>query len=221
MGTGINVADDEDRPKFYNEIDRRFENDIDLIMEDIIKRVFGSFNNGDKGQVDEVRLFLERINNSLQNIFGASAEISLALQSITPPADGMPIQIIFKKGRSTIHYAVLSSGEKEILNLLFNLYTRTKFFTDTIYFIDEMDSHLNTSLQIKLLGEITENWIPDNCQLWTASHSLGFIDYANDYAGGCIIDFDDLDFDQPKVLLPEPKNNFEIFELAVSKTLVL
>ena len=40
-----------------------------------------------------------------------------------------------------------------------------------------------------------ERWIPENSQLWTASHSLGFIDYANGSDEAAILDFDDLDFD--------------------------
>lgn len=220
LGTGINIAEDADRPKFYNLADKRFENDIDLIMEDIIKRVFGRFNGKDAGQIDEVKLFKERINAALKNIFITSAENMLSLESITPPADGNPIQIIFLKGLSEFHYDLLSAGEKEVINLLFNFYTRTKVFNDTIYFIDEMDSHLNTLLQYNLLKEITENWIPDNCQLWTASHSLGFIDYANDTENAAIIDFDDFNFDIPQIIEPKEKNNFEVFEIAVGKAFI-
>ncbi len=220
LGTGINIAEDADRPKFYNLVDKRFENDIDLIMEDIIKRVFGSFNGGDAGQVDEVKTFKERINAALKNIFITSIENGLSLESITPPADGNPIQIIFSKGLSEFHYDLLGAGEKEVINLLFNLYTRTKVFNDTIYFIDEMDSHLNTLLQYNLIKEITQNWLPGTCQLWTASHSLGFIDYANDNKNAVIIDFDDFDFDYPLILKPKEKNDFEVFEIAVGKAFI-
>ena len=51
-----------------------------------------------------------------------------------------------------------------------------------------------------------EHWIPDNSQLWTASHSLGFIDYANGSDDAAILDFDDLDFDQPQTLSPAAKS---------------
>lgn len=220
LGSGVNIATDTDRPKLYNEVDRRFENDIDLVMEDIVKRVFSRFNGKDVGQLDEVQIFKERINAALKNIFITIDENNLSLESITPPADGNPIQIIFSKGSSQFHYDLLSAGEKEVINLLFNFYTRSKVFNDTIYFIDEMDSHLNTSLQYHLLQEITENWIPDTCQLWTASHSLGFIDYANDNKNAVIIDFDDFDFDIPHILKPKEKNNFEVFEIAVGKAFI-
>ena len=77
--------------------------------------------------------------------------------------------------------------------------------------------HLNTQLQFSLLKEITENWLPENCQLWTASHSLGFIEYAKQSEHATIIDFDNLDFDHPRILLPEPKDNPDIYEIAVGK----
>jgi len=83
--------------------------------------------------------------------------------------------------------------------------------------MDEIDTHLNTELQGALLREITENWIPKNCQLWTASHSLGFIRYAQQNEQAVIFDLDDFDFDHPKPLTPEPKDNPNIYQIAVGK----
>ena len=80
-----------------------------------------------------------------------------------------------------------------------------------------MDVHLNTALQYSLLKEITENWIPENCQLWTASHSLGFIEYAKGTDHSVILDFDNLDFDEPQLLEPVKKHLDEIFEVAVPR----
>ena len=110
---------------------------------------------------------------------------------------------------------LLSSGEKEVINILLNLLNRRAFFSDTIYFIDELDVHLNTALQYNLLKEVTENWLPEHCQLWTASHSLGFIEYARKAEGAVILDFDQLDFDVPQTLLPVPKDTTEVYEIAV------
>ncbi|GAB2595500.1 hypothetical protein GCM10027190_49770 [Spirosoma areae] len=107
-----------------------------------------------------------------------------------------------------------------MLNILLNLLVRRDQFTDTVYFFDEIDLHLDTKLQFNLLKEITETWIPENCQLWTASHSLGFIDYARKYDKGVIIDFDDLDFDQPQTLLPQPKERLDVYDIAVPKEML-
>jgi hypothetical protein len=139
------------------------------------------------------------------------------LIEIIPPLEGKVAQISFRKGDSEIHYNYLSAGEKEVFNLLLNLLSRSSLYQDTIYFFDEIDLHLNTKLQFSLIKEITENWIPENCQLWTASHSLGFIEYAKQADHASIIDFEDLDFDSPRTLTPEPKDNLEIYEIAVGK----
>ena len=115
-----------------------------------------------------------------------------------------------------MHYDLLSSGEKEVFNILLNLFVRREHFTNAVYFIDELDVHLHTRLQYALLKEVVERWIPEYSQLWTASHSLGFIDYANDAPEAEIVDFDDLDFDQPQVLGPSPKSA-HIFDIAVPR----
>ncbi|MCX6316460.1 MAG: AAA family ATPase [Bacteroidetes bacterium] len=220
IGNPINVSADGDRPRYYIDRENRFENDIDLLLSDIVKKVFSDLNNKTEGKIDEVKMFMRRLNDALSRIFSSSSYEPIKLSNFQTPADGKPAQLLFKKGGSEFNYDLLSAGEKEIINLLINLYTRTPFFKNTVYFFDELDAHLNTSLQYNLLKEITENWIPENCQIWTASHSLGFIQYASDSENGCIIDFDDLDFDKHQVLIPKQKNDFEIFEIAVSKAFI-
>ena len=133
-----------------------------------------------------------------------------------PALEQKPPDVLFRKGQSEIHYDLLSSGEKEVFNILLNLFVRRDHFANTIYFIDELDVHLHTRLQYALLKEIVENWIPENSQLWTASHSLGFIDYASTSDDAAIIDFDDLDFDEPLVLRPSPTTE-QIFDIAVPR----
>lgn len=71
-------------------------------------------------------------------------------------------------------YNVLSSGEKEVVDLLLDLYLRKDEYTDSIYIIDEPELHLNTAIQRKLLIEINK-MIPQDCQIWVATHSIGFL----------------------------------------------
>ena len=220
IGNPINIDEDGDRPNYYIDRDDRFENDIDLLLTDIVKKVFGDLNDRTKGTINEVRKFIEKLNESLARIFQSQNYNQLQLINFETPADGKPAQLLFKKGAAEINYDLLSSGEKEIINLLINLYTRASHFNNTIYFFDEIDAHLNTTLQYNFLKEVVENWIPDSCQFWTASHSLGFIQFAKDYKDGCIFDLDDFDFDKKQVLEPQAKHNFEIFEIAVSKVFI-
>ena len=220
IGTQIKIAADSDRPAFYIDRDDRFENDIDLLLSEIVKKVFGDLNNRTKGKIDEVKRFMDSLNMALKNIFTSTNFTQLQLINFETPSDGHPAQLLFNKGEVEINYDLLSSGEKEIINLLINLYTRKDYFNNTIYFFDEIDSHLNTKLQYNLLKEITENWIPENCQLWTASHSLGFIQYAKEKDFASIFDFDDLNFDHSQILIPIPKDNPDLYEIAINKELL-
>ncbi|MCG2754898.1 MAG: AAA family ATPase, partial [Desulfobacteraceae bacterium] len=71
-------------------------------------------------------------------------------------------------------FNVLSSGEKEVVDILLDLYLRQGEYTDTIFLIDEPDLHINTSIQRKLLIEINK-LVGENCQIWIATHSVGFL----------------------------------------------
>ena len=82
----------------------------------------------------------------------------------------------FKKSDTPypFEYNVLSSGEKEVLDILLDLYLRRDDYNDSIYIIDEPELHLNTAIQRKLLIEINR-MVPENCQIWIATHSIGFL----------------------------------------------
>lgn len=212
-GSNFDYPNDSDRPRLFIEKDNRFENDIERITETILKDFFRTKNSN-----EQIRdKYIQPINDALRNIFGEGNGTRLQLIEIIPPLEGKVAQINFQKGKSEIHYNYLSAGEKEVFNLLINLLSRGSLYQNTIYFLDEIDLHLNTKLQFNLLKEITENWIPNNCQLWTATHSLGFIEYAKQSELGTIIDFDDFDFDLQRVLSPEPKDNPDVYEIAVGK----
>jgi ABC-type Mn2+/Zn2+ transport system ATPase subunit len=71
-------------------------------------------------------------------------------------------------------FNVLSSGEKEVVDILLDLYLRKDEYNDTIFLIDEPELHINTSIQRKLLIEI-DKLIGENCQIWMSTHSIGFL----------------------------------------------
>ena len=84
-------------------------------------------------------------------------------------------QLYFKKGNvKDFPYSNLSSGEKEVIDIILDLIIKTGDYDDTVFCIDEPELHLNTSIQRKLLIEL-EKLIPENCQLWVATHSIGFL----------------------------------------------
>lgn len=71
-------------------------------------------------------------------------------------------------------FNVLSSGEKEVVDLLLDLYLRKDAYDDTIFLIDEPELHVNTSIQGNLLAEI-DRLVGANCQIWLTTHSIGFL----------------------------------------------
>lgn len=71
-------------------------------------------------------------------------------------------------------FNVLSSGEKEVVDILLDLYLRKDEYNDSIFLLDEPELHINTSIQKKLLLEINK-LVGENCQLWIATHSIGFL----------------------------------------------
>lgn len=71
-------------------------------------------------------------------------------------------------------FNVLSSGEKEVVDVLLDFYLRQDEYNDTIFLLDEPELHVSTSIQKKLLLEINK-LIGENCQLWVTTHSIGFL----------------------------------------------
>lgn len=216
LGNSFNVRSDDDRPPTFIDRDQRFENDLEHIFGKLLKEFFKK--SDDKSEIKKE--VINPINESFTRIFGDQNGTKLTLVELIPPLEGKIAEITFQKGNSTFHYNYLSAGEKEIFNILVNLVARREYFQNSVYYFDEIDLHLNTKLQYNFLKEIVENWIPQNCQLWTASHSLGFIQYAKENEQAIIFDFDDYDFDFTKILAPEPKDNADIYEIAVNKELL-
>lgn len=103
-------------------------------------------------------------------------------------------------------YKNLSGGEKAAFDLILDIVVKRKSYPNAVYCIDEPEVHMNTKLQGALLGELM-NLLPDESQLWIASHSIGMMRkarelYDADPSSVTFLDFGDKDFDKPVVLVP-------------------
>lgn len=113
----------------------------------------------------------------------------------------------FEKGTSRdFHYKNLSAGEKAAFDILLDVFTKRVEYNDTVFCIDEPEIHMHTRLQGRLLEELF-SVIPDNSQLWIASHSIGMLRTARDLKRGnsdevAFLDLHDQNFDQPVVIRP-------------------
>lgn len=113
----------------------------------------------------------------------------------------------FTKGASkNFKYLNLSGGEKAAFDLLLDFVVKRQYFDDTVFCIDEPELHMHTGLQAKLLQELYD-LIPEKCQLWLATHSIGMMRKAQQLAqqhpgSVAFLDFAGQDFDKPVVLKP-------------------
>jgi AAA15 family ATPase/GTPase len=228
QNTGISIdalEKDLDAPNRFTQLDQRFLFDVRQFVSEVNKALreplfnnatLSSSNIAEHIQTIQAR-YIGRINTSLAQIFGSDATRTIRLENFEDATPSKPAQLNFKKNDSIVPFDWLSHGEKQVVILLINFAVRIDQLRDKIIYIDEMDAHMNTKLQFDLLKEIAEHWIPDDSQLWTASHALGFIEYARQSEQSVIIDFDNLDFDIPQTLSPVPDSNTDVFEIAVPR----
>lgn len=162
----------------------------------------GVFYNTEKNKtVDQLRdELIGKIQFSLNNVFE-----DLQLSSIGEPL--INGSFYFTKGVSKdFPYANLSAGEKSAFDLLLDLIIKSIYYKDTVFCIDEPESHMHTALQSKLLGELY-SLIPDNSQLWISTHSMGMLKKAkeleeNNPGSVVFLDFDNRDFDSEVIMSP-------------------
>ena len=147
--------------------------DLDEKMEQNYRRLYIKYNkylNDEDCKPSEAKAkIIGDINASLSNC------LNLEIESIGN-IEANEGTLYFKKDDhpSRFEFNVLSSGEKEVVDILIDLYLRRDEYDDTVFLIDEPELHINTAIQRKLLIEINK-LVGDNCQIWVATHSIGFL----------------------------------------------
>lgn len=197
--------------------DDRFNNDIYQLTFEAAK-IISQYLQGQRISDGFLTEFVQPINHSLARILGDQPATAIKLVDIQPPYLTQPAKWFFQKGNSKITYDYLSNGEKEVVGQLINWAVRKGDYPNAVFFVDEMDAHLNTALQKALLKEIVTHWLPASAQLWVATHSLGFIEFAHESEDAAILDLDNLDFDWPQRIYPSPKGNLDVYEIAIPKS---
>lgn len=117
----------------------------------------------------------------------------------------------FKKSDSDITFSFdsLSAGEKEVVDILLDLFLRRDKYENSIFLLDEPELHINTAVQRKLIIEI-DKLIGDGGQIWIATHSIGFLRaFQEDLSGKCqVIHFkDNMRFASETITLTPVANN--------------
>ena len=134
----------------------------------------------------------------------------LTLNSLGNPLGGKAT-FRFKKGNvDQFTYENLSGGEKSAFDLILDLIIKRQEYDDTVFCIDEPESHMNIRIQRELLA-VLYSLIPDNSQLWIATHSIGMMRGAQDLQKKnpnevVFLDFSKRDFDIPQKIQPVQMN---------------
>ena len=190
---------DEKHPQRMINVDARVSENYRRIVSETVAAVYSE---GDtavtKGQLRD--RIIGDIRASMLRVFG-----DLMLESPGDPlAHGT---FFFTKGTSKdFKYLNLSGGEKAAFDLLLDFVVKRQHFDDTVFCIDEPELHMHSGLQAKLLQELCD-LIPEKCQLWLATHSIGMMrkaqQIAQEHPGSvAFLDFSGHDFDAPATLQP-------------------
>lgn len=146
---------------------------LDAKMEDNYRRLYAVYNR----YRDDNDLKPSEAKAKIIGDLNASIKRCLDLEiSSLGNVEGNQGTLYFKKPDhpKEFEFNVLSSGEKEVVDILLDLYLRKDDYTDTIFLIDEPELHINTAIQGNLLVEIDRLVGPD-CQIWLTTHSIGFL----------------------------------------------
>lgn len=203
------IEEDEKRPKYLIDVDSRLEENYERLIGGFFSEVYDKNVTGKQWSEQNIK----NLNSSLEGI------LEISIVSLGNPTKGEG-SLYFKKGTSSdFPYENLSAGEKEVVDLILDLYIKRDFYSNSVICIDEPELHLNTAIQRKLLVEI-EKIIPDTCQLWIATHSIGFLRALQEDLKGKtnVIDFLGNNFDETVILKPilgTRKDWTRIFETAL------
>lgn len=158
------VLSDEQRPASSIELDPRLRENYERLL----GTSYQEWEKGDKTGNETRDKLVGDINKILNRV------LDIEITSLGSVTDGKG-QLYFRKGASHgFPYDNLSSGEKEVIDMVLDLLVKAPEYNDTVFAIDEPELHLNTAIQRKLIVEL-EKLVPENCQLWVATHSIGFL----------------------------------------------
>lgn len=147
--------------------------DLDQRMEQNYRRLMGKHNKYRDDNDIKPSEALQHIVGALNQALKKCLDLEIVSLGNVENNEGT---LYFKKSDADVvfDYNVLSAGEKEVIDILLDLYIRKDSYQDSIYIFDEPELHLNTAIQRALLVEINR-LVPENCQIWLATHSIGFL----------------------------------------------
>ena len=156
-----------------NNIGAGTASDIDQRMEDNYRRLSAKFNeyrdSTDSRPSEAKTYIIGELNKAIKNC------LNIEIVSLGNVEGGKgSLYFIKPDHKYEFSFNVLSAGEKEVVDIILDLYLRKDVYDDSVFLFDEPELHISTAVQRKLLIEI-DKMIGDNCQIWIATHSIGFL----------------------------------------------
>lgn len=197
----VKQQDPTERIRFNNLLDP--DAAVSQNYQRLVSLTLGSVYNSsnDTKTVAELKeILIGKVRKSLAVVFE-----DLQLENIGDPLENG--SFYFNKGDAKdFHYKNLSAGEKSAFDLILDLVLKKTFYSNAVFCIDEPEMHMHTALQARLLSELY-NLIPENGQMWLATHSIGMLKKAKEIeeqSPGTVVflDFSNIDFDAENVLSP-------------------
>ncbi|MFT3664591.1 AAA family ATPase [Piscinibacter sp.] len=208
LGNADDILNDSRRPQRLIQQEQRVSENYQRMVAEAVRALYSDDVATQQKKVAELaNELIGEVRVAMTKVFG-----DLVLEGPGNPLTNGTFK--FKKGTvSGFHYKNLSGGEKAAFDLLLDFIVKRKAFNDTVYCIDEPELHMHTRLQARLL-EVMFDLIPDNCQLWLSTHSIGMARKAAELNTAnpgqvAFIDFHDQNFDLPVKLQPiQPNRRF-------------
>ena len=192
------LLDIKDNSPMIND-DKTASRNYGRLIDNSIEELYNSQGDGRKTRDEMQKYLIGSIRDNFHSLFPDIESFRL----VSPNKEGT---FLFNKGSShDFDYLNLSGGEKAAFDLILDLVISLQEFDNTVYCIDEPESHINPRVQAELLSVIY-NLIPENCQLILATHSIGMMRRAQDIEKNCpgsvvFLDFG-VDFDKPQIIEP-------------------
>lgn len=208
LGNADDILIDSHRPQWLIQQEQRVSENYQRMVAEAVKALYS----------DDAEIQQKKVHELANELIGeVRVAMSRVFEDLLLEGPGDPLAngtFRFSKGVvSGFHYKNLSGGEKAAFDLLLDFIVKRKAFDDTVYCIDEPELHMHTRLQAKFL-EVMFDLIPDNCQLWLSTHSIGMARkaaelHAKNPGQVAFVDFHDHNFDQAAKLAPiQPDRKF-------------
>ena len=207
------ISDDPGLDKLLN-IEQRVLANYQRLVGQSVADLYDEKNDQTTGKAIRERL-IGKLAELMNEVFG-----DLKIESPGNPFDDGTFY--FSKGESKrFRYPNLSAGEKAAFDLLLDFVLATEVLKDAVYWIDEPELHLGSRVQAAMLQAFFKH-LPDTCQLWVATHSLGMmrtaLNLSKNNSNVSFLDMSGLNLDRPVVLKPvAPSRSFwrSILEVAL------